>query len=559
MWRIHHRTLQKALPHFEELLADNLCRFTLEAVSQLDQDASIALAAIREWRNSFAHVNRISTDVLSLIPTHLPIQKDRFHAASVCRRWRGALLEHGALWSQLFLRKGEECVSTLLARAKGSVLDIVIHNDVPAGAMALISPRAQQIRRLEFVRNHWQDIVSFSKFNSGQLLLLRALKIIHPTIIDPHSQPDIATSPPLSIFGGSINLGQFIFHSQTLSYLSHFTFPNLTTFELMSRPRGKCSALHLLNFLKASPMLQTVKVEVSATVTLSSVPQEMVVVLPNVRTFSLHVADGPMTHLYDIAAHISRPCARHTSLINEVDNTVMSLDLKIFPTLASWNTIVHQHTTSPVEEVTLEIHDPDYFNIESFLTFQSFDTTVVRFGFDINETGIIRDEYMIHDQMGWEIFSQAFAAIQGHPRLLHLKRLRIDYRAAMSGFYPMSYVVDEVRDLFGLLGSLDELTIRGCDLHVFLSNFLDNPGIDGLEQPVVFPQTKELTILHPLMEEDEMECMNAIMELAESQHALRIPFERITVHARNLPAGMAEELGRWVGAVDCREEEYTGQ
>ena len=123
----------------------------------------------------------------------------------------------------------------------------------------------------------------------------------------------------------------------------------------------------------------------------------------------------------------------------------------------------------------------------------------------------------------------------------------------------MSYVVDEVRDLFGLLGSLDELTIRGCDLHVFLSNFLDNPGIDGLEQPVVFPQTKELTILHLLMEEDEMECMNAIMELAESHHALRIPFERITVRARNLPAGMAEELGRWVGAVDCCEEEYTGQ
>ncbi|KAF9783877.1 hypothetical protein BJ322DRAFT_1109723 [Thelephora terrestris] len=51
--------------------------YTLEAVSQLDRDASIALATIREWRNSFAHVNRIPTDILSLIcwKTQIPCQR----------------------------------------------------------------------------------------------------------------------------------------------------------------------------------------------------------------------------------------------------------------------------------------------------------------------------------------------------------------------------------------------------------------------------------------------------------------------------------------------------
>ena len=134
-------------------MADHPRSFALEAVSQLDLDVSNALATIREWKNSFTLINRIPTDILSLIPTHLASQKDLFRTASVCRHWRGALLKNGTLLSQLFLIKGEECVSTLLERAKGSALDIVTGHRSPAGAIALICPRAQQIRRLEFAGN----------------------------------------------------------------------------------------------------------------------------------------------------------------------------------------------------------------------------------------------------------------------------------------------------------------------------------------------------------------------------------------------------------------------
>ena len=55
------------------------------------------------------------------------------------------LLKHGALWIQLFLGKGEECVSTP-DRAKGSPLDTIVHCDVPDSILSLISPRARQIR-----------------------------------------------------------------------------------------------------------------------------------------------------------------------------------------------------------------------------------------------------------------------------------------------------------------------------------------------------------------------------------------------------------------------------
>ena len=44
--------------------------------------------------------------------------------------------------------------------------------------------------------------------------------------------------------------------------------------------------------------------------------------------------------------------------------------------------------------------------------------------------------------------------------------------------------------------------------------------------------------------------MEAILELAESQHRLGIPFERVTIRTRKLPVVMAEGLKRWVVTVD---------
>src|SRR5258708_5528686 len=137
------------------------CSFTFDAISQLDWDASTALATIREWRNSFVCVNRIPLDVLSLIPTHLPSQKDRFHVSSVCRHWRRTFLQHGALWSQLFLGTDETYMKTLLERAKGCPLDIIIGPNTPTETIALLYPRVRQIKHLEFRRNRWTDIREF--------------------------------------------------------------------------------------------------------------------------------------------------------------------------------------------------------------------------------------------------------------------------------------------------------------------------------------------------------------------------------------------------------------
>ena len=288
MW---HFLRRRSRNFFGERHLDHLCSFTFDSISQIDRDASTALATIREWKNSFVPVNRIPTDILSLIPTHLPTQKDCFHAASVCRHWRGVLLKHGALWSQLFLGKGEECVSTLLGRAKGSALDIVTDGIVPVGIMKLVSPRAQQITYLEFTENYWQDIIVFSELNSGQLPLLHTLKITSDESFEPDGGYSFEIPPSFRFFKGSINLRQFDLCSWRLSSMSHFVFPSLTAFKLFPTVTDDFSASCLFDFLKASPLLQTVELNIISKIDLSNIPQGMVIVLPNVKSFSLHVVD----------------------------------------------------------------------------------------------------------------------------------------------------------------------------------------------------------------------------------------------------------------------------
>ena len=513
---------------------------------------SVASANIREWKNSFAPVNRIPLDILSLIPTHLASQRDRFYAASVCRHWRGALLKYGALWTQLFLRKGEEYVSTLLDRAKGSALDVVTCRNAPDGALALIFPRARQIRCLELQYVAWKEILTFSELNSARLPLLRALKIIYLEAFNPDDQHIIPTLSSQPFFRGSPNLKEFIFHSARFRYLDLFVFPNLTTFEMSTNPSGEPSASHLFDFLKSSPMLRTVKLKINSEIVLDGVPQGMVVTLPDVETFSLYMRSDTVVGTYDIASHLLCPRARDTSLIRAIGDASVNYFLEMSPRLVMWEKIVHQHATCPMEEATLEVKRKEYDAIRCSLVFRSADAAVLKLGFDIVETGEEEEELaMTFEEMGWEIFSQALATIRDYPLLSHIKRLHIKHRSAVPDVHRWA---EDVGELFSCLGPLDKLTIDGCDLQIFLAAFLEDPDFSDLEETITFPWIKDLTILHPYMSWDEAGCMEAIVGLAESQDALGIPFERVAVRMWYLPTGMVEELEQWVNVVECCKE-----
>jgi len=350
----------------------------LDEVLELNQDASTASTTIREWMNSLVPINRFPLNVLSLIPTHLSSQNDRFRATFVCRRWRRTFLQHVGLWSPLYLSKGEAYVKTLLERARGSPLTILAHCMDPIGTITLLPPYTKQIRGLEFENNHWADIQRFSEINSGPLPLLRTLDINVP------QGQDVVTPPSHPLFSSATGLKEFSLHSEGSTFLSNFVFPNLTSFELSVDSGEQFLGSQLLDFLEASPVLQVVHMRIITALSLEDVPRERIVVLHNIKNLCLIAND--LEPGYRLATHILCPSVEHTLLTHTLGRGLyLSAPLKYFPDSPSWNETILQYTRGPIEELALDIKTDSNHLIACSLTFRSANTTDIGFRFEITE------------------------------------------------------------------------------------------------------------------------------------------------------------------------------
>jgi hypothetical protein len=543
--RIPRRTLQNLIDISGDY-PNLLCSFTFDGVSQLDQDASVVLATIREWRNSFIPINRVPLDILPLIPTHLSPQ-DRLRASFVCRHWRRTFLQYAELWSQLSLSKGEVYIKTLLKRAKGSPLDVIVDYGATVNTIRLLSSHTEQIKYLYLSYVRLMDIRVFSEANPGRLPLLHTLGISGVDEGAPDDSDAIIHPCPL-LFKSAVNLKDFRFRSDSdrPPCLNHFVFPTLTSFDLSAVQPHRLCVSQLLDFLEASPMLQTVHMRIAADISLEGVPQERVVVLPNVQILTVDVEDDGRG--YEIAPYISCPSAIRTSLTHE--GTVPE---QMFPPVVLWDTIVRQYSRSPVEEATVEVKTTPLLTCD--LTFRSADGSLIELRFNVIYDDDPWDIYPTRTDTRNELLTRATKAVTGYPQLLaKVKHLRICYGFRSTSLAEISRVAKDAGQLFKSVGPLDQLTIFHSDLRPYLHSFLDLPEGE-IKEPVVFPPIKELTISYPLCSNEE--CTTAIVGLAKSQHKLGIPFERVTIRRRSMLVDVEEGLRPWVGSVECCYDEPT--
>jgi hypothetical protein len=517
-------------------------------VSQIDQDVSTALATIREWRNSFITINRVPLDILSLISTHLYFQNDRLRASFVCRHWRRTLLQRAELWSQPLLSKGEIYVKTLLERAKGSALEVTVDGAIPIRTMALFSSHTERITALRFPYSLWATIRTFLEVNPNPLPRLHTLEIL----VAQEAGSDgfdgvVAPTSPL-LFSSAVNLRTFnlnVFSGRSPSF-NHFVFPNLDLFELLAAPSERFRVSELLDFLEASPTLRTVSIEVIAAVSFEGVPEGRVITLPNVTHLQLIVAySGPV---YKIATHISCPSARGASFTcqAEIGDPIPE---EIFPSLVSLNAIIGQYSRSPAKEVTLDMRAAPA--VTCGLIFRPTDATLIELRFVVTN----KDKNVLYSTLAAmydEVFTQAAVTIRNHPQMSNLKLFHITHDFRPSNPIAVSRIANETGELFKSLGPIDELFISYRDPPASLHSLFTRQKGD-VEEPAVAPPTKQLTIWNTVCTSDE-ECA-AIVGLAESQHALGVPFERLVILGGTVFAGIEERLRPWVGNVEnCYDE-----
>ena len=486
-------------------------------------------------------------EILSLIPSHLPCDADVVRASSVCRLWRRALTRHAALWSKLDLgvARSYDFVETRLERTKGSALDITTSFLGCPAILALLGSRGQQFRNLHFLDDCWSYIQKFSEAASGPLPLLRRLKI-YVADSDLHNvDPTIGPSVPL--FTGAVNLEEFSLRVEGGPHLNHFAFPHLSTLELFAVPQpasnSRFPASQLLDFLEATPTLQTVCVRIVTEISLEGILPGRMVTLPKVKKFS--VSESPWEPSYKIATYISCPSAKHISLMKEGVHNLFLPDHK-FPT---WNMIPPQHIPSQVNEIALELNQLPFFDLSCSLSLLSPGPETLKL--DYRMTGIIEDGVMA--PLEGDSVEVASHTIQDRPLLEDVKRLHIQDRHRFVSSDHLGRVTKVVRRLLKSMGSLEELTLDISDLRPYLAPFFNTPDFNDLEKSHTYPQIKCFTISNR-RSALEMDSRIAIAQFVESQHALGIPIERIVLRTVGPAEDLAEMVQPWVGVVHCHQE-----
>ncbi|KAF9783428.1 hypothetical protein BJ322DRAFT_151523 [Thelephora terrestris] len=524
---------------------------TADQLAQLRQDTLLALSTICEWGNSFTGIGRIPSDVLALIPIHLSSQKDRLRASFVCRRWRRTFLQCAELWSELFLLKGEACLKTFLDRAKGSALDVIVDAGVPASTMGLLSSHTKQFRSLHFTRHKLRDVQMFLRVNSGPLPLLHTLEISTGTEEDGEGASGAITPPSTPLFNHATNLKAFGFYSDSgwSPSLGYFTFPHLTSLSMSVKPHGICGS-QLLDMLEASPMLRDVYIEAMDFVgsDLRRVPKGRVVVLDNVDSFDLCLIGGE--RLYQFAVHISCPSASSTSLSRSGELS-KSFREDALPTPDEWHAIVHQYTRNPAEEVAFELLCDGRDAARRF-AFRSPDGSVLKLCFE----GIKVDpEYpslpwrptlfikVENPREQYDVYPEVARIVLDHPHVANFRRLRVcDNFAAVRS----QDATRTLRLLFKSLGSLDELTFHNCHPQPYFDSFSDFCEDGDKQKAITFTPIKQLTISHC----EYHKHLTRIENLAESQHALGVPFERIIFRDAIRSQEIEQKLRTWVDSVE---------
>jgi hypothetical protein len=430
-------------------------------------------------------------------------------------------------------------VETFLGRAKGCPLDITAdYYKSPIHDVTPLSPFAQQIRSLEFKNATSDEVQDLSVAVSGPLPLLHTLVIHAQGYFDG---PRSLAAPTLPLFKNATNLKNLVLDINEFPSLRHFAFPNLTTLDF-STWITPYPVSELLDFLEASPALQWIRTTIHTDLFREDVPPGRVVVLPCVKAFSLLIMSyGPGC---EIATHISCPFATHVKFEHWMECAGDDVPAAIYPPSTSWNTIVHQYTKGTVEQVVFEMTMDEDFYINCSVAFRSSDRTTLKLCY-VHHTGEVEYEMeAILEERLPRIFSQGLQTIQDHPLLANVKHLCIRGGSLVSR--KLGLVTNAVGRLLGSMGPLENLTLDGCDLRPYLDAFLDTPLFPEAIQPASFPSIRELTIIKPVQSFHDEAYAAAIVKLARSQHARRIPFERLRFHT-TLPPLMVDELSAFVG------------
>jgi hypothetical protein len=227
-------------------------------VDALERDALEVLSLVRSVKNSFAPINRIPPEILSLVPDYYDkngTDRDLITSTHVCRGWREVFISRSSLWTRLDFTNAHK-TQTYIQRSKSSLLEIHLEKNQDSAyldnALSLATPRARRLKSLTIGGDVPLDAIGHF-YCRAPLLEKLDISLNRPN------------TPVLNnaLFAGGLSSLRELRLGQIITHLPWNNLANLTKFKLKSCPPGRSFVTRLLNFFECAPLLHTTMLEES--------------------------------------------------------------------------------------------------------------------------------------------------------------------------------------------------------------------------------------------------------------------------------------------------------
>ena len=249
----------------------------------LEQVASEVLSLIRTMKNSFAPINRVPPEVLSIIPDYCDEDErdqDLIALTHICRGWREMFISRSSLWTQLDFTNDDK-TQTYIQRSKSSPLEIYLERDEDNTyldeAFFRVIPHIHRLKSLTIHADDLPDAIGYG-YLDYHTPLLEELDINLTYPLDPvlHS----------ALFNGNLSSLCKLTLGGVITHLPWNNMANLTVFNLKSCLPGHDFVTRLLDFFECAPLLHTIRLEDSIPVS-SDAPPGRIVSLLRLHVFSI--------------------------------------------------------------------------------------------------------------------------------------------------------------------------------------------------------------------------------------------------------------------------------
>ena len=287
-------------------------------VDSLERDAFEVLSLVQFIKNSFAPVNRIPPEILSLIPDYYhedDADQGVITLTHVCRRWRDTFTSCSSLWTQLDFKNVDK-TRVFIQRSKSSLLTLCLDYKSIDDALALMIPHVHRLKSLTIRGvNALQRVIEHFRCHAP---LLEKLNIG----IFSKNEPTLDGA----LFNGDLSFLRELRLSGVITPLPWKNLVNLRVVNLDCR-YGGCGVTRLLNLFESAPLLHTVTLR-NYKVGSFNAPPGRIVPLRHLRSFHI---DADTAHS-NLLPHIHIPIGATlvSSLCIDCDDFPL-LDLDYLP------------------------------------------------------------------------------------------------------------------------------------------------------------------------------------------------------------------------------------